>query len=186
MRKFKFKCVPETISLVICIGLLLAAWASAEQPQDNALEAPKVNKNKVDSPVILAADSQDPPERKQNYSVTSEEIDLLARAVYSEARGESFQGQVAIAAVILNRIDNPDFPDSISAVIFEPWAFTAIHDGQFWLTPDQTAYEAAREALAGNDPTGGAIYYYNPQTATNQWIRSRKIVTKIGKHVFAL
>lgn len=119
-------------------------------------------------------------------SVTNQEMELMARAVYSEARGESFLGQVAVAAVILNRVDHPDFPNTIAGVIYEPWAFTSINDGQFWLTPNQTAYAAVREALAGSDPTNGAIFYYNPVTATNQWIRSRPIVARIGAHVFAL
>jgi len=122
---------------------------------------------------------------KAAVRVTDEEMDLLARAVYSEARGEPFQGQVAVAAVILNRVRHPEFPSSINGVIFEPWAFTAVNDGQFWLTPNQTAYAAVQEALAGNDPSNGAIFYYNPTTATNQWIRTRPVVTSIGNHVFA-
>jgi len=117
--------------------------------------------------------------------VTDEEMVLLARTVYSEARGEPFEGQVAVAAVVLNRVRHPQFPNSISGVIFEPWAFTAVHDGQFWLTPNETAYRAVGEALAGSDPSQGAIFYYNPVTATNRWIRSRSIITKIGRHLFA-
>jgi N-acetylmuramoyl-L-alanine amidase len=121
----------------------------------------------------------------QRISATRSELDLLARAVFSEARGETFQGQVAVAAVIINRVLHPEFPNSINGVIFEPWAFTAVHDGQFWLTPNQTAYVAVREALNGSDPSRGAIFYYNPITATNQWIRSRPIILQIGRHVFA-
>ncbi|MTI95628.1 MAG: LysM peptidoglycan-binding domain-containing protein [Firmicutes bacterium] len=121
----------------------------------------------------------------QRMNVTSEEMDLLARAVYSEARGEPFNGQVAVAAVIFNRVEHDEFPNTISSVIFEPWAFTAVHDGQFWLTPNQTAYDAVEEALEGTDPSQGAIFYYNPVTATNQWIRIRPIITQIGRHVFA-
>ncbi len=116
---------------------------------------------------------------------TQEEIELLARAVYSEARGESYTGQVAVAAVILNRLAHPDFPNTIKEVIFQPWAFTAVHDGQFWLTPNAQAYKAVRDAINGWDPTGNAIYYWNPVTATSKWIWSRQIHTQIGKHVFA-
>lgn len=116
---------------------------------------------------------------------TQEEIDLLARAVYSEARGETYTGQVAVAAVILNRLAHPDFPNTIKGVIFQPWAFTAVHDGKFWLTPDAQAYKAVRDAINGWDPTGDAIYYWNPVTATSKWIWSRQIHTQIGKHVFA-
>lgn len=118
--------------------------------------------------------------------ITEEEITLLARAVYSEARGEPFQGQVAIAAVILNRVDHEDFPDDIRGVIMQPAAFTAIQDGQFWLYPDATAFAAVEEALSGNDPSCGAIYYYNPATATSAWIYSRRVITAIGKHSFAI
>lgn len=118
-------------------------------------------------------------------SVTNHERELMARAVYSEARGEPFQGQVAVAAVIINRVNHPEFPNTVSGVIYEPWAFTAVHDGQFWLTPNQTAFAAVEEALAGSDPSGGAIFYYNPVTATNQWIRSRPVIASIGRHVFA-
>lgn len=116
---------------------------------------------------------------------TSQDLELLARAVYSEARGEPFIGQVAVAAVILNRVASPDFPNTIAGVVYQPWAITAVNDGQFWLTPNQTAYLAAQQALDGVDPTYGSLYYYNPVTATNQWIRSRQILTRIGNHVFA-
>lgn len=118
--------------------------------------------------------------------VSDREMDLLARAVYSEARGEPFEGQVAVAAVIFNRVRHAEFPNTIEGVIFEPWAFTAVHDGQFWLTPNSTAYRAVEEALRGSDPSGGAIFYYNPVTATNQWIRTRQIIARIGRHVFAV
>lgn len=121
-----------------------------------------------------------------NYNFTQDEIYLMARAVYGEARGESYTGQVAIAAVILNRMESQDFPNTVKGVIFQPWAFTAVNDGQFWLTPDATAIRAVRDAINGYDPTGGALYYWNPVTATNKWIWSRPIIKQIGKHVFAL
>ncbi len=121
-----------------------------------------------------------------SYSVNKEEMDLLARAVYSEARGEPFKGQVAVAAVILNRIRHPFFPNTINGVIFEPWQFSAVHDGQFWLTPNQDAYMAARAALRGWDPTNGAIYYYNPDTAQSEWVYYRNVIVEIGNHYFAV
>jgi len=117
---------------------------------------------------------------------TQEEVTLLARAVYSEARGEPYEGQVAIAAVILNRLSHSSFPNTISGVIFEPGAFTAVSDGQFWLTPNDQAYQAARDAINGWDPTGGAIYYFNPDTATSAWIWSRPQIKQIGKHIFCM
>lgn len=113
-------------------------------------------------------------------------VNLLARVISGEARGESYTGQVAIAAVVLNRVKHSSFPSSIAGVIYQPGAFTAVSDGQINVPPTQSCYNAARDALNGWDPTGGSIYYYNPQTATNAWIRSRTIITRIGKHVFCI
>ncbi len=117
--------------------------------------------------------------------LSNQDINNLARLVYGEARGESFTGQVAVAAVALNRLFSQDFGNTVSEVIFQPGAFTAVSDGQFYLTPDSSAYEAVRSALNGWDPTGNAIYYWNPKTATSKWIWSRSIITQIGNHVFA-
>jgi N-acetylmuramoyl-L-alanine amidase len=112
------------------------------------------------------------------------DIQLMARAVYGEARGESYTGQVAIAAVILNRVQSASFPNSIAGVIYEPGAFTAVADGQINLTPNETAKKAVIDAINGWDPTGNAIYYFNPATATNKWIWSRPQIKQIGKHIF--
>lgn len=117
-------------------------------------------------------------------SANSSDLNLLARAVYSEARGEVYEGQVAIAAVILNRVRNSSFPNSIAGVIYQPGAFTAVSDGQINLTPNATAKKAAQDALNGWDPTYGCIYYFNPNTATSGWIWSRPYVLTIGKHRF--
>lgn len=117
---------------------------------------------------------------------SNNDLYLLAKCVYGESRGESYVGQVAVAAVILNRVENPSFPNTIAGVVYQPWAFTAVFDGQINLEPNQTAYSAAQDAINGWDPTYGCIYYYNPATATNKWILSRQIVVTIGKHVFAL
>lgn len=119
-------------------------------------------------------------------SSNSSNVNLLARIISGEARGEIYTGQVAIAAVILNRVKHSSFPNSISGVIYQPGAFTAVSDGQINVAPSQSCYNAARDALNGWDPTGGSIYYYNPQTATNSWIRSRPIIARIGKHVFCI
>lgn len=113
-------------------------------------------------------------------------VNLLARVISGEARGESYTGQVAIAAVVLNRVKHSSFPSSIAGVVYQPGAFTAVSDGQINITPSQSCYNAARDALNGWDPTGGSIYYYNPNTATNAWIRTRPIITRIGKHVFCV
>ena len=105
--------------------------------------------------------------------------------MYSEARGEPYTGQVAVAAVVLNRVRSSSFPNTIAGVIYQKGAFTAVSDGQINLTPNQSAYNAARDALNGWDPTGGCLYYYNPATATSKWIWSLKVEITIGKHSFA-
>lgn len=117
-------------------------------------------------------------------SARESDIRTLAAAIYGESRGEPYEGQVAVGAVILNRVDNPAFPNSIAGVVYQPGAFDAVADGQINLEPDETAYRAARDALNGWDPTGGAIYYWNPVTATSKWIWSVPISSQIGKHVF--
>ena len=118
-----------------------------------------------------------------NY--TSSDLYLLAKCIYAEGRGESYTGQVAIGAVIMNRVKSPSFPNTIAGVVYQTGAFTAVTDGQINLEPDQTAYNAARDAMNGWDPTYGCLYYYNPAVATSSWIFSRPTVTVIGKHVFA-
>lgn len=117
---------------------------------------------------------------------TSSDLYLLARCIYAEARGESYTGQVAVGAVVLNRVDSPDFPNTIAGVIYQKNAFTAVNDGQINLTPDQKAINAATDAMNGWDPTYGCLYYYNPAVATSSWIFGRETVTVIGKHVFAI
>lgn len=111
---------------------------------------------------------------------------LLAKCIYAEARGEVYEGMVAVGAVILNRVNSPDFPNTVYGVIYQPWAFTAVNDGQINLEPNQTAYKAAQDALNGWDPTYGCLFYYNPKVATSSWIYSRQVVITIGNHVFAL
>ena len=114
----------------------------------------------------------------------SADYELLARIISAEARGESYLGQVAVGAVILNRVEHPSFPDTVSGVVYQNGAFSCLYDGQFYEPISDSAYSAARDALNGLDPSGGAIYYYNPAKATNKWIFSRPIITTIGGHVF--
>ncbi len=114
----------------------------------------------------------------------SSDVNLLARLIYGEARGESYTGQVAIGAVVMNRVKSSSFPNSISGVIYQSGAFDAVSDGQINLTPDSTAIKAAQDAINGWDPTYGAIYYFNPSTATNKWIWSRPMTVTIGSHRF--
>ncbi|WP_144547498.1 spore cortex-lytic enzyme [Bacillus sp. X1(2014)] len=112
------------------------------------------------------------------------DIQLMANAVYGESRGEPYTGQVAVAAVILNRVNSATFPNTVSGVIFEPGAFTAVADGQIWLTPNENAKKAVLDAINGWDPTGEALYYFNPDTATSGWIWGRPQIKRIGKHIF--
>nr|WP_206701532.1 spore cortex-lytic enzyme [Lysinibacillus fusiformis] len=115
---------------------------------------------------------------------TERDLQLMANAVYGEARGEPYEGQVAVAAVILNRLESPDFPNTISGIIFQPLAFTAVADGQIWLEPNDRAKEAVIDAMNGWDPSENALYYFNPKTATSKWIWSRPQIKQIGEHIF--
>lgn len=114
----------------------------------------------------------------------SSDVNLLARLISAEARGEPYTGQVAVGAVVLNRMKHPSFPNTMSGVIYQPGAFSCIDDGQFNQPVADSCYQAARDALNGWDPSGGAIYYFNPATATSKWIWSRPLITVIGKHRF--
>ena len=111
---------------------------------------------------------------------------LLAKVIEGEARGESYTGQVAVGAVILNRVNHSSFPDSISGVVYQSGAFDCVYDSNWAVEPSATSKKAAEDALNGWDPTGGAIYYYNPSKTDNQWIRTRTVVTVIGRHYFAI
>ncbi len=115
------------------------------------------------------------------------DVDLLARLIEAEAQGEPFTGMVAVGAVVVNRVHSGLFANTVSGVVFEPWAFEAVANGLIWQrTPSAEAYRAARLALAGYDPTGGALYYWNPVTAVSPWVWSRPVITQIGQHVFAV
>ena len=127
-------------------------------------------------------------EQNTSYAASSNtsDVQLMARAINGEARGEPYEGQVAVGAVILNRVKSSKFPNTIAGVIYEPGAFTAVSDGQINqpIAEGSTVYKAAQDALNGWDPTGGCIYYFNPDTATSSWIWSRPLVKTIGKHRF--
>lgn len=125
---------------------------------------------------------KNPSSSSGGYS--SSDYQLLARLISAEARGEPYIGQVAVGAVVLNRVEHPSFPNSVSGVIYQKNAFTCINDGQFNKPIADSAYSAARDALNGMDPSGGAIYYFNPSTATSKWIWSRPLIKTIGKHRF--
>lgn len=114
----------------------------------------------------------------------SNNLNLLAKLINGEARGEPYNGMVAVGAVVLNRVSNPNFPSTLAGVVYQSGAFDAVSDGQINLAPSTQAYNAARDALNGWDPSGGAIYYFNPATATNKWIWSRPLTVTIGRHRF--
>lgn len=115
---------------------------------------------------------------------SSSDVYLLARVIGAEARGESYTGQVAVGAVVLNRVKHPSFPDTIGGVVYQSGAFSCVYDSNWSVAPNATAKKAAQDAINGWDPTGGAIYYYNPAKTSNQWIRKRPVTVTIGEHVF--
>ena len=138
----------------------------------------------VVGPATLRALGMSTTGGESSASSQSNSVDLLARVISAEARGEPYSGQVAVGAVILNRVEHPSFPNTIAGVVYQPGAFTCMVDGQFNEPVADSAYRAARDALNGADPSGGAIYYFNPDTATSAWIWSRPLITVIGKHRF--
>lgn len=147
---------------------------SKQQKNDNTTA--KKNSNKTNTTKNKTANT--PSGFSQN------DINLLAQTVHGEARGEPYVGKVAVAAVILNRLESPSFPNTISGIVFEPLAFTAVADGQIWLEPDESARKAVIDAINGMDPSENATYYFNPETATSKWIWSRPQIKQIGKHIF--
>lgn len=158
-------------------GQAVPPKAQPKQPAKQPKQQPKVQQQEE-------VQSGGPTAVNMPGGFSQNDIQLLANAVYGEARGEPYIGQVAIAAVILNRLDSPTFPDTVSGVIFEPLAFTAVADGQIWLTPNEQAKKAVIDAINGWDPTSGATYYFNPATATSKWIWGRPQIKRIGKHIF--
>lgn len=136
--------------------------------------------------ITMLADTNQKNQVQAASNNSTQDIQLMARAINGEARGEPYEGQVAVGAVILNRVKSPNFPNTIAGVIYESGAFTAVSDGQINvpIKEGSTVLKAARDAMNGWDPTNGCTYYFNPDTATNKWIWSRPLVKKIGKHRF--
>lgn len=157
-------------------------WAIAMFQRDKGLESDGVLREKTARELGILPRKEKKEKAKE---FNQEDVYLLARAVHGEARGEPYVGKVAVAAVILNRVKSPEFPNTIAGVIYQPGAFTAVSDGQINLTPDREAIAAALDALNGWDPTDGALYYYNPEKSTSQWIWTREVHLVIGKHHFA-
>lgn len=165
-------------------ALFLSIQAAVTEQPDSLGEKVQQNSSTETGDPTAPRDTAAKTAVKQRLELSDEETKLMARAVYSEARGEQLQGQVAVAAVIINRVKDPDFPGDVAGVIFQPLAFTAVADGQFWLEPNEQAYDAVEEALRGVDPSEGALYYYNPATASSYWIFSRPAIKRIGNHLF--
>ena len=138
----------------------------------------------IAGPKTLAAMGINSSTSNTSGGYSNSDLNLLAHLVYAEARGESYTGQVAVASVVLNRVKNNSFPNTVAGVIYQPGAFSVVADGQINLTPNQTAIAAAQDAINGWDPTYGAIYYFNPNTATSGWIWSRPLTVVIGNHRF--
>ncbi|WP_054028842.1 cell wall hydrolase [Bacillus sp. FJAT-28004] len=122
----------------------------------------------------------------KKLSVNKKELSMLARVIYAEARGEDYKGQVAVGAVVMNRLQSSKFPKTVKEVIMEPNAFSAVKDGQYWLIPNQTAFKAAKAAVKGMDPTGNALFYFNPVISKSTWFKTRTATKKIGNHQFTL
>lgn len=194
--------------------LIFAPLPVANQPNNKGVTAPEqvVDKTvavdreaepgltaETERHQVAATPPPAPQEQPKTVSTTAEtsnssagrqadgiDLNLLARVIYAEARGEPFEGQVAVGAVLVNRVRNPKFPNDLWSVVFKKGEFCTVRDGQVWLEPDATAYRAARMAKAGWDPTNGALYFYNPSKTTSAWIWSRTVTTRIGRHVFAV
>ena len=155
-----------------------------------------IRANRLSSTVIYPKQVIIIPGRNPDYDLaisrgfTREDVGLLARVIYAEARGESFTGQVAVGAVILNRLQNGGFPKTIREIVMQnrsgTYQFSPVEDGSINLVPDEIAICAAIQAMAGHDPTNGALYFYNPDTASDQWIKTLPVISRIGNHVFAL
>ena len=136
--------------------------------------------------VTLSGSSSASSSSSSSSRGSSSDLNLLARVVHGEARGEPYKGKVAVAAVVLNRVESSSFPNTIAGVVYQSGAFSAVKDGQINLTPDSESIRAAQDAMNGWDPTGGCLYYYNPNTATDSWIRTRTVKTVIGRHYFCV
>jgi N-acetylmuramoyl-L-alanine amidase len=154
------------LGLLVAIGFWQQRWG--QRPQEN-----------IPYGAVKVAAS------KKGGTVSSNDVYVLSKIITGEARGESYLGQVAVGAVVVNRTKSPNFPNTVYGVIFEPGAFDAVSDGQYYRAPASSAVRAARAAINGWDPTGGAFYYWNPAKATSRWIWSRPIIARIGRHVFA-
>lgn len=166
--------------LAICTLLTLTINGNIVFAENEVQNSYKIENNK-----FVSNGKEDKSEPKEVISITNDELYLLSKLVSSEARGESYEGQVAVAAVVINRVLDSRFPDNIKDVIYQKNAFSVVNNGEIYKDPTDSAYKAAREALYGSDPTSGAIYFWNPQISTCNWIKTLDPYKRIGNHVFA-
>lgn len=178
------------LTLVFCSAALCLVCAGMAMPSDRCVCNSSAAENKpiIMPPSNMQSHIADISERypAADHLLNEEEIELLARVISAEARGESYDGQVAVGAVILNRMEHPGFPDSLSDVCYQPGAFNGVADGQIDIPPSESCLLAAADAASGRDPTGGAVFFYNPDTAADGWIRTRQVVAIIGGHCFCV
>lgn len=166
--------------LAICTLIILTINGNIVFAENEVQNSYKIENNK-----FVSNGKEDKSEPKEVISITNDELYLLSKLVSSEARGESYEGQVAVAAVVINRVLDSRFPDNIKDVIYQKNAFSVVNNGEIYKDPTDSAYKAAREALYGSDPTSGAIYFWNPQISTCNWIKTLDPYKRIGNHVFA-
>jgi spore germination cell wall hydrolase CwlJ-like protein len=183
--------IPLTVILSILFIITLYLKIRNVPPSTPSPNKKDVRLSQPESKQEKNSVSNTPPKATQPAKSTSrgvsrdDDIDLLARAIHAETKGEPYLGQVAVGAVMLNRVTHPSFPNTLAGVIYQPCAFEPIKRGAINEAPDASACNAARDALDGWDPTGGAVYFWNPSSATSGWIWTRKVTLSIGKHVFA-
>jgi N-acetylmuramoyl-L-alanine amidase len=159
-------------------------WEATKNWRPSAAESPPAGNGQPPSAAGNRGTGNLKPASRLGYS--NEDLQIMANAVNGEARGEPYEGQVAVAAVILNRVKSSSFPNTVHGVIFQPGAFTAVADGQIYLTPNESSKRAVLDAINGIDPSGGCLYYFNPKTATSKWIWTRPQVKTIGQHIFCM
>lgn len=187
------KSITIFLTVILSILLIITLYPKTKNTQPSAPDPNKKDTKPSQSESKQEKDpvSDTPPKAAQPAKSIArgisrdDDINLLARAIHAETKGEPYLGQIAVGAVILNRITHPSFPNTLAGVIYQPCAFEPTKSGSINETPSASAYNAAKDALDGWDPTGGAIYFWNPSSATSRWIWTRKITLSIGKHVFA-
>jgi N-acetylmuramoyl-L-alanine amidase len=162
------------------------AWKPTEPPTSTASQKTNTGNTAANTGKTKTNTNTAELSSGNTMGLSENDLKIMANAVYGESRGEPFEGQVAVAAVILNRVKSPSFPNTPSGVIFQPGAFTAVADGQIYLEPNEQARKAVQQALNGWDPSGGCLYYFNPKTATSKWIWTRPQVKTIGEHIFCM